>query len=111
MINDAVKFRFVSYVKIAVFGLNQGRIEGGGRFPQGFDPLKTQRASPLYYFEIFIFGDGPNIFQRRLWRQYMIVLRERADAEKTRFSEQNFPKNAFFCGAENLGKNGLFSAL
>ena len=26
---------------------------------QGFDPLPTQRVPPLYYFEKFIFGDGP----------------------------------------------------
>ena len=31
-------------------------------FPQGFDPLSTQRVSPLYYFEISIFGDGPKKF-------------------------------------------------
>ena len=40
----------------------QGRIcgRGWGRLadvpPQGFDPLPTQRVSPLYFFEIFIFG-------------------------------------------------------
>ena len=27
--------------------------------PQGLEPLPTQRISPLYYFEISIFGDGP----------------------------------------------------
>ena len=26
---------------------------------QRFDPLPTQRVPPLYYFEIFIVGDGP----------------------------------------------------
>ena len=29
---------------------------GGGRPPQGFDALSTQKVPVLYYFEISIFG-------------------------------------------------------
>ena len=39
--------------------LGGGGAVGGHSFPQGFDPPPTQRVSPLYYFKISIFGNGP----------------------------------------------------
>ena len=38
-------------------GFGRGR-EGRTLLSQEFAPLPTQRVPPLYYFDIFIFGDG-----------------------------------------------------
>ena len=87
-------------------------------FFQGFDPLPTQRVSPLYCFEIFIFSDGPF----GLWRQKKLILKG-STRQKNAISWGNFfkkcLKKAFFgpflqgfaYGAQNLAKKGLLNAL
>ena len=41
------------------FGGGGGRAGGGRLFPQGFDPLPTQRVPPWVLFRKSMFGDGP----------------------------------------------------
>ena len=78
---------------------------------------------PLVLFKKSIFGQATlKLFQRRLWRQYILILtRERAPKKRDFFIKifQKESKNAFFglfsqnvgCGAENLGKTGTKSCL
>ena len=98
-----------------------GGAKGGLRPPpQGFDPLPTQRVPPLVPFQKSIFGRPTlKFFQRRLWCQFILILRGSA-RQKNAFFLSKFskkcPKTAFLtcffkkiaCGAENLAKTGSF---
>ena len=73
------------------------QIPRGGFRGRGVEDLDTFPPSPLYYFKISIFGDGPNPknFWRRRWRQNILILRgERAIFLVKIF--QKVPKNAVF---------------
>ena len=66
--------------------VSSGRVRFGRPSPLRDSTLPTQRVSPLYYFNISIFGRLTlKIFQRR----------ERAPKKKTRFFGRNFSKSAF----------------
>ena len=92
------------------WGGGLGRREMDGRLSsQGFDPLPTQRVPPSNYFKISIFGlPTPKFFlKRRLWRQYILILRgERAPkktqffwskiSRKWKFFSQKFPESGNF---------------
>ena len=69
------------------------RVSGGFRgagwrtlLPQEFDPLPTQKVPLLYYFEIFIFGDG------LLWRQCILILGWERAPKKRNFLVKIFQK-------------------
>ena len=72
---------------------------GGGRTPSfssGIRPPADPNGPPLSYFEISVFG-WPTLkfFKRRLWRQYILILKgERAPKKKTQFFCPNFQKSA-----------------
>ena len=62
-----------------------------------FDPVPTQRVPPLVLFKKYNFG-GPNLkfFERRLWRQYILILRGKRAPKKRIFLVtifQKVPKN------------------
>ena len=88
--------------KLALVSLSSGfrgggAVRGGGGadalFPQGFDPLPTQRVPPLHYFEISIWlTDLKNFLKAPLAPVYSNFEEERA--KQTRFFCRNFPKRA-----------------
>ena len=71
--------------------MSVANLGGAGRPPQGFDPLPTQRVSPLYYFEISIFV-SIKFFQRRLWRQSIHILRGQRARRKNAILRSKFSK-------------------
>ena len=78
-----------------------GGAKGGLRPPpQGFDPLPTQRVPPLVPFQKSIFGRPTlKFFQRRLWCQFILILRGSARQKNAFFFVKIFqkvPKNGFF---------------
>ena len=79
----------------------------GDAFPQGFDPLPTQRVPLLNYFEISILVTEPKIFLKVPLAPIYTYLKGAARAEKARFLGQNFPTifwPVFAYGAKNLTK-------
>ena len=87
-------------------------------FSSGIRPPADPKGPPLILFKKSIFGRPTlKFFQRRLRRQYILILRGDRAPKKPNFSVKIFqkvPKNAFFglffqnsaCGAKNLTKIG-----
>ena len=89
--------------------LGEGGGRGGGRsFPQGFDPLPTQRVPPPFdtFSEIHFWPTDPKIFLKApLAPIYAIFEGERAPKKRIFFVKifQKVPKNGFFdCFFKNL---------
>ena len=89
---------------------------------QGSDPLPTQRVPLCTIFKYQFLVKDPESFLKAPLAPLYMNFEGGARAEKTQFSGQIFQNSAqkllfwpffqnFGCGAENLAKTGLFSAL